>query len=158
MKEAGRHLALWTIEQGVRPEVVIGSEGSSPLSTWVSYWLSEGEKTFSGRAVLSVNLERLEGRFAFHPTQMSLVSGKRALVVDDIAHTGKTLGEMIQLTRLIRGSVNGVAVLANRGVITRDHLEVPEFFSLFQTPYPSWDENNCELCRRGAPRAIRVRN
>lgn len=73
--------------------------------------------------------------------------GRRALVVDDILTTGKSVRETLAALALQPVSVAGVAVLVDRSGGTVD-FGVP-LFSLLELAIETWDAVGCPLCAAG---------
>jgi orotate phosphoribosyltransferase len=80
-----------------------------------------------------------------------LVAGKNVLVVDDILTTGGSVKKVIAAVRALGGNVVGVGALCNRGGITAEQLDVPEFSALVDIPLDAWDEADCPLCKANVP-------
>ena len=79
------------------------------------------------------------------------VRGSRVLIVEDIVNSGKTVRGVINATRTLGGEVVAVLALCNRGGVTTEALDVPEFRALLNLEFNSWSEQECQLCREGVP-------
>lgn len=136
-----------------RINVVVGpANGGIILSQNVARLLTK----YNILEVLAAYTERPTGHKVFTLTRghHKIVTGRKVLVVDDIATSGGSLRETIQATRQAGGTVVGVAVICNRGGVTAAHLDDPpptEFFWLCQMELESWPEADCPLCQKGVP-------
>ena len=74
---------------------------------------------------------------------------ERALVVEDVVTTGGSVKEVISLLREAGAIVLGVGSIVDRSG-GRASFGVP-FHSLITMDAPSWDEEDCPLCRGGLP-------
>jgi orotate phosphoribosyltransferase len=141
---AGRQVRYPGIEAVVGPAM-----GGAILSQWVSRHL--GIK--AGKDVLALYAERSEGGgFELRRGYDRLVTGKRALVVEDVITTGGSVKGVIEATQAAGGIVAGVACLVNRGGVTAEQIGSPaEIVSLVDLPLESWEPGDCPLCAAGMP-------
>lgn len=139
-------------------EVVVGPEkGGIILSQWVAYHLSE----MTHKEVLAFYAEKDgHGGFILKRGKAEMrVAKKKVLVVEDILTTGGSAKKVIELVRILKGSVIGLGVLCNRGGVMREDVANPlELFSLVGTDFiekkvdlKTWLPEECELCAKGVP-------
>jgi hypothetical protein len=84
-----------------------------------------------------------------------LILGKNVLVLDDVATTGGSVGEVVKTVQLHGGIVAGVGVLWNRGDVTSaDFGNVPKFVSVVNRGFGTFTPEGCARigpCSRGVP-------
>lgn len=78
------------------------------------------------------------------------VKGEKVLVIDDILTTGRSVEEVIRAVKDAGGKVVGVAILVARHQVASDRFGVP-LVILLQVELASWPEEDCPLCKEGAP-------
>ena len=92
-------------------------------------------------AVQSLTTPTQPKRVFLDPNQLSLVVGKRVLIVDDAVSTGGTLAAVMALLSELGASVQGAVVAMRQGQAWRDKLR-PEFSEsvpgVFDTPRLQW--------------------
>ena len=130
-------------------EVVIApATGGIVLSQGVARHLSE----LTGRDVLSVYSEKVDGTFVIKRGYDKIVAGRRTLVVEDILNSGGSARGTVVATRTCGGEVIGVAALWNRNEVTTKMLDdVPLLFSLVNMKLQVWPEADCPSCAQGIP-------
>ena len=131
-------------------EVVIGPAiGAAILSQWTAYHLSD----MTGQDVHSVYADKDgQGGFVIKRGYDKMVKGKRILVVEDLTTTGGSVKKVVEAVRAAGGEVVGVVVLCNRGEVTKAQAGDPPVFDQLVTLHlESWDEADCDLCKRGIP-------
>lgn len=79
----------------------------------------------------------------------SISPGERALVVDDINTTGKSVRQVMEAVAREGGTVVGIGVLVNRSEQKPD-FGVP-FFSCHRAITPAYPPQNCPLCNAQIP-------
>jgi orotate phosphoribosyltransferase len=104
-----------------RPVVVYGMKG-----------LASGKR----RVTLPVEFQRL------------IREGTKVLLVEDLVSTGSTLDLLIDLVEQLGGHVAGVGCLWRR---TSVELNGKPVFSLVSRDFPTYNPEDCPLCRRGVP-------
>ncbi len=89
---------------------------------------------------------RLELRrgFAVRPRE-------RTLVVEDVITTGGSAAEVIGLVKAAGGDPVGVGALVDRGERGRPSTAGVPVRALLHLEAPSWEPEECGLCRRGLP-------
>jgi len=139
---------------GDNVEVVIAPAiGGVILSQWIAYHLSG----LTGREVLGVYAEKIEGKIEGHSFVIKrgydkLVTGKNVLVVEDVLTTGNSAKKVTEAVRAIDGKVVGLGALCNRGGITpEDVADVPKIFSLVNIKLNTYEESSCPLCKKNIP-------
>lgn len=85
------------------------------------------------------------GGLVFRRAHKMLVSGKRVLIVEDIATTGGSVKKAMDLVRSCDGELLGIGFLWNRGGVD---FGVPSF-SLITKQFPSYASDECPLCAKG---------
>uniref|UniRef100_UPI003D7C749F phosphoribosyltransferase n=1 Tax=Kineococcus sp. SYSU DK005 TaxID=3383126 RepID=UPI003D7C749F len=99
--EAVNELATAIARDGYRPEVLLGiARGGLPLAAGLAYALDVKETgTINVEFYTGVD-SRLEEPVVLAPTvDLAELSGRRVLVVDDVADTGRTLGVVVDMVR-----------------------------------------------------------
>ena len=104
-----------------RPVVVYGMKG-----------LASGKR----RVTLPAEFQRL------------IREGTKVLLVEDLVSTGSTLELLIDLVEQLGGHVAGVGCLWRR---TSVELSGKPVFSLVSRDFPTYNPEECPLCRRGVP-------
>ena len=75
------------------------------------------------------------------------------MVKDDITN-GVATRALIQAVRNMGGTVIGVGIICNKGVITEGCLNVPKFEALVTVPMKIFSEHDCKIsgpCSEGIP-------
>jgi orotate phosphoribosyltransferase len=75
--------------------------------------------------------------------------GKRVLVVEDVITTGGSVKEVMELVRNAGGIIAGIGAIVDRTGGKID-FGVP-FASVISIEVPSFEADNCPLCRKGLP-------
>lgn len=131
-------------------DVVVGPAiGAAILSQWVAYHLTEmrGEEVYGAYADKDG-----QGGFILKRGYDQIVRDKRILVVEDLTTTGGSIKKVVETTRSAGGTIVGAIVIVNRGDVTREQVGNPdEFTALVDLQLESWEEGECELCKRGIP-------
>jgi orotate phosphoribosyltransferase len=104
-----------------RPVVVYGAKG-----------LSRGKR----RVTLPVEFQRL------------IRPGTRVLLIEDLVSSGSTLNLLIELVEQHGAQVVGVGCLWRRTSVEVDGKPV---FSLVSRDFPTYNPEECPLCRKGVP-------
>jgi len=102
------------------------------------------------KEILSVYAEEENGERVFKRGYDKLIQDKNVVIVDDVVTTGGTVKKMISAVQKLGGKVIAVIVLCNRGGLTEKDLGVP-FFALTNISLEAWPEEECPLCKEGAP-------
>lgn len=92
--------------------------------------------------------ERNEGKMELR-RGFSMPDGAKVLVVEDVVTTGGSVKEVIEVMRAQGAEVVGVASIVDRSNGKVD-FGVP-FYSLLSMDIPSYEENECPLCKQGLP-------
>src|SRR3989344_5422800 len=131
-------------------EVVVGpTMGAAILSQLTAYHLSE----MTGREVYGVYADKDgEGGFMLRRGYDQIAKDKNVLVVEDLTTTGGSIKKVVDLVREAGGKVIGAIAIVNRGDVTKQSVgNPPVFVSLVSLHLESWDEDECELCKKGIP-------
>lgn len=123
--------------------------GGIVLSQWTAYFLSQ----MTGKDVLGVYTEKtLDKNQVFTRGYDKLVTGKRVLVIEDLANTGGSVKKVVDSVREVGGEVAAVCVMVNRNPegVTTETMGAP-FDSLAVFKAEAWDQKDCSLCKQGVP-------
>lgn len=128
--------------------------GGIILSQWTAYHLTQ----LKGKEILGIFTEK-----TLYKNQIltrgydKLVKNKNVLVIEDVTNTGGSVLKVINSIKGAGGKIMAVSVLVNRDPdgITSETFSTT-FFPLAQIKVPSWEENDCQLCRKGVPINIAV--
>jgi len=143
-----RAMAERFADKGV--EVVIGPAiGAAILAQWVAYHLTD----ITGNDVSAAYADKDgQGGFILKRGYDALVKGKKTLIVEDLTTTGGSVKKVVEAVRAAGAEVVGVVALANRGGVTaKDIGDPPVFEALVDVELESWEEADCELCKKGIP-------
>ena len=80
---------------------------------------------------------------------LTLDTGARVLVVDDVLTTGGSVNEVIGAVKLLGGNVIGIGVLVDR--TGQDIKFDAPLFSCIRAPATTYQPNECPLCTAGIP-------
>ena len=89
-----------------------------------------------------------DGTFLLKRGYDELVKGRHVIVVEDILTTGGSAAETVKAVRRAGGIVIGLCAIVNRGGVTREQLDVPEFHALLDVNLDSWTRDECPLCKK----------
>lgn len=123
--------------------------GGIILSTWTAYHSTK----LKGKEILGVYTEKdAEKNQIFTRGYDKLVTGKNVLVIEDLTQTGGSVKKVIDSVRSVGGTVINVCVMVNKDPknITEETIGAP-FTWLATLPVPTYDENECPLCKSGVP-------
>ena len=98
--------------------------------------------------------ERVNGNMKFR-RGFSINEGQRVLLVDDVVTTGGSIFELIELVKIFKGNIIGIAVMfdrTNRGI----NFKYP-YFPLHTEKMYSWEHEDCPQCKNGIPLTNRGR-
>jgi len=129
--------------------VVAPAVAGIPFSQWTAHHLSKINK----REVLSVFTEKTEdNNQIFKRGYEELVKGKRVLVVEDTTTLGSSVKKVVVGVKKAKGKVVAVCVMVNRDpkAVNSKTIGAP-FYSLAVLKIPSYEENNCPLCKARIP-------
>lgn len=138
-------------------EIVIApAVGGTILSQWTAYHLSKLKK----KEVLSVYTEKDKGTTAsasesnqiFRRGYEKYVKNKKVLVIEDLTTTGVSVKKLINTVKGAGGKVVAVCVMVNRDpkLVNSKTIGAP-LSSLGVWEIPSYDEENCPLCKNNIP-------
>lgn len=103
--------------------------------------------SLGARAIFS---ERVDGKMVFR-RGFFVNPGERILAVEDVVTTGGSIRETAQIAAEAGGKVVGTASIVHRFVDNPvDPTDFPHA-SLLQIHAPSFEPDNCPLCREGIP-------
>lgn len=89
--------------------------------------------------------ERVDGAMTLRRS-FSVVPGEKVLICEDVVTTGGSVKELIDLIESHGGVVVAVVSMIDRG---GERKFDNEYYPLIQLPTPSWDPEECELCKQG---------
>ena len=136
------------LDKGV--EVVVGpTMGAAILAQLVAFHLTE----LTGKEIYGIYADKDgQGGFQLRRGYDEIVKGKNVLVVEDLTTTGGSIKKVIEVARAAGGKVIGAIAIVNRGSVTKEAVgNPPIFISLVQLDLESWDESDCDLCKKGIP-------
>ena len=131
-------------------EVVIGpTMGAAILAQLVAFHLTE----LTSKEVYGVYADKDgQGGFILRRGYDEIVRGKNVLVVEDLTTTGGSIKKVVEVARDAGATVIGAIAIVNRGGVTRAAVgNPPIFLSLVELHLESWDESDCDLCKKGIP-------
>lgn len=131
-------------------EAVIGPAiGAAILAQWTAYHMSE----LTRREVYGVYADKDgQGGFIIKRGYDAVIKGKKTLVVEDLTTTGGSIRKVVEAARAAGADVVGAIALVNRGGVTKEDIGNPPVFDqLLNVDLESWDEADCELCKKGIP-------
>jgi orotate phosphoribosyltransferase len=143
-KEMAERFAKKNIDVVVGPAI-----GAAILSQWVAYHLTE---TYGHEVYGAYADKDGQGGFILKRGYDQIVKGKRILVVEDLTTTGGSIKKVVETARAAGGVIVGAIAIVNRGGVERAQVGNPEeVLSLVNLHLESWDEADCELCKKGIP-------
>lgn len=130
-------------------EVVIGpAVAAAILAQWTAYHLTEMLDT----EVYATYADKDgQGGFVIKRGYDKLMQGKKVLIVEDLTTTGGSIKKVVAAVKAAGGNVVGVSVLCNRGGVTATSVDSPKLESLVHVELDSWEEAECDLCKRKIP-------
>lgn len=110
------------------------------LAQWVGYFLEPRAKVIVGDPVGDVVVisERLD----------DYVRGKRVLLVDNVAHTGVTMGRTVKAIEAMGGEMIGGCALINTSDLV---VAGKPIYGLFNSMIEFHDPATCPMCAAGVP-------
>ena len=147
VSKIGRLFALKFKNKNI--EVVVSpAVAGIPFSQWTAYYLSK----ISKKEVLSVFTEKTpENNQIFKRGYDAVVKNKRVLVIEDTTTTGSSVKKVIRSVKKAHGKVVAVGVIVNRDKKVNTKSIGAPFSSLGFFKIPSYDLENCPLCKVGIP-------
>src|SRR3989441_7682152 len=135
-----KHFAQWPVDVVlstgpgalILSHCVARAHPSRPIVVYGTKGLSGGKR----RVTLPVEFQRL------------IREGAKVLLVEDLVSTGTTLSLLIDLVEEVGAHVVGVGCLWRR---TSVELNGKPVFSLVSRDFPTYDPQECPLCRKGVP-------
>ena len=131
-------------------EAVIGPAiGAAILAQWVAHHLSE----LTHKEVYAVYADKDgQGGFVLKRGYDGIVKGKRTLIVEDLTTTGASIKKVLDAAETAGAHILGAITICNRGGVQRGDVGNPPVFDFLANVHlESWDENTCELCKKGIP-------
>ena len=135
-----KHFAPWPVDVVlstgpgalILSHCVARAHPSRPIVVYGTKGLSGGKR----RVTLPVEFQRL------------IREGTKVLLIEDLVSTGTTLSLLINLVEEVGAQVAGVGCLWRRTSVEFDGKPV---FSLVSRDFPTYDPEECPLCRKGIP-------
>jgi orotate phosphoribosyltransferase len=130
--------------------------GGTILSQWTAYHLSK----LKDKEILSIYTEKDKGTTAsaseseqiFRRGYDTYVKGQNILVIEDLTTTGLSVKKLVQVVKQTGGNVVAVCVMVNRDPKLANSKSVgAPFSSLAVLEVPSWEPNDCPLCKQNMP-------
>jgi orotate phosphoribosyltransferase len=114
---------------------------------------ADGSRKLSGMVQNSEELVIKSPKMALKRGYDKVVKGKRALVLEDVLNTGKSVQGTVYATREAGAFVVGVGSICNRsgGKVTAQSLQIPVLESLVNLNLVTHPEDNCPLCMDNVP-------
>jgi orotate phosphoribosyltransferase len=137
---AGKMLAEAVSAAGLEPQLIVAPAMGG---------LIIGHETARALDVPFIFTERSGGTmvlrrgFGFEP-------GHKVVVVEDVVTTGKSTREVIEILRGLGAEVVGVASMVNRSGVPQPFEPLPSR-ALLEVEFPTWNPEDCPLCREGVP-------
>ncbi|MBI4669406.1 MAG: orotate phosphoribosyltransferase [Elusimicrobia bacterium] len=107
-----------------------------------------GQEVARAKKCRAIFTERVNGVMVLR-REFHINKGEKLLVVEDVLTTGRSTGEVVNLTRTHGAKVVGVAAIIDRSVVAPT-FEIP-FRSLISYPLEIYPADNCELCKKNVP-------
>jgi len=129
--------------------VVAPALGGIILSQWTAFHLSK----LKGKEIFGVYTEKdAEKNQIFTRGYDKFISGKKVLVIEDLATTGGSVLKVVNSVRNAGGTVMAVSVMVNRNpdMVNADMMGAP-FSALGVLKAEAFDEHTCPLCKQGVP-------
>jgi orotate phosphoribosyltransferase len=119
------------------------------LSQWTAYHLTE----LTGREIYAVYADKDgNGGFVVRRGYDQIIKGKNVLIVEDLTTTGGSIRKVVEAAQAAGATVIGAIALCNRGDVTKEAVGNPPVFDqLLKVHLDSWEESECEMCKRGIP-------
>lgn len=133
-----------------KADAIVGpAVGAAILSQWVAYHLG----ALTGKDVAGVYADKDgAGGFVVRRGYDRILSGKRAIVVEDLLTTGGSVQKTIEAARKVGANIVGVTAICNRGDVTAAMIgNPPNFKPLLNVHLESWEEKDCPMCARNVP-------
>ena len=128
--------------------VIAPATAGIALSQWVTHHL----RMLGAGSPLALYADKMpDGSFALRRNYDQLARGKRALVVEDIINTGKSIRGTIRAAWDCQANVIGASALANRGEVSAEDLNIPMLHSLVNPKLKKYPAVACPLCIAGVP-------
>ena len=135
-----KHFAQWHVDVVlatgpgalILSHCVARAHPSRPIVIYGTKGLSGGKR----RVTLPVEFQRL------------VRPGGKVLLVEDLVSTGSTLNLLVNLIEQLGGQVIGIGCLWRR---TSVEVGTRPVFSLVSRDFPTYDPQDCPLCKKGAP-------
>ncbi len=135
-----KHFAQWPLDLVlstgpgalILSHCVARAHPSRPIVIYGTKGLSGGKR----RVTLPVEFQRL------------VRPGAKALLVEDLVSTGSTLNLLINLVEQLGAQVVGMGCLWRRTTVDVGDRSV---FSLVSRDFPTYDPQDCPLCKKGVP-------
>ena len=130
-------------------EAVIGPAVAAAI---MAQWTASHLTDMLGKEIYATYADKDgSGGFVIKRGYDKLISGKKTLIVEDLTTTGGSVRKVVAAARAAGADVVGVAVLCNRGGVTAASVDVPVLDALVKVELDSWDEVDCDLCKRAIP-------
>ncbi|HVZ11991.1 MAG TPA: phosphoribosyltransferase family protein [Patescibacteria group bacterium] len=120
----------------------------------LGYEISRVLTRMEGRKVFNYYAEKVPGKqdLYFGRGYYEALSGFKTLLVDDIVTTGGSL-KRLKAALPNNATVIGAGLLANRGDVTAEAVDIPELYALATFEIPNYEPGPqaCPGCREGIP-------
>jgi orotate phosphoribosyltransferase len=139
-ERAGELLAETIEEAGLEPQIIVAPAMGG---------LIIGHETARALDLPFIFTERADGVMTLR-RGFGLEPGQRVVVVEDVVTTGKSTREVIEILGGFGAKVIGVASMVNRSGVSQPFAPLPSH-ALLEVEFPTWPQDECPLCREGAP-------
>jgi orotate phosphoribosyltransferase len=93
--------------------------------------------------------ERADGEMVLR-RGFAVAPGQRIIIVEDVVTTGKSTREVIEILEADGAEVVGLASMVNRSGVSNP-FEPRPYRALLEASFPTWNADECPLCRDGVP-------
>ncbi len=137
---AGSRLAAALLEAGHEPDVVVAPALGGLIIGYAAAAALDRPFLFT---------ERSDGRMSLR-RGFGFAMGQRVAIVEDVVTTGRSTREVVEVVEAAGARVVAMAALVNRSGRTNPFDPLP-FVPLLEVAFPTWDPDDCPLCRAGEP-------
>ena len=127
------------IDRSRRTTMLAPVDAGVPVAFWA------GEQLDVDRIIWSTNTN---GKWGLRPF-INLDKADQVMIVDDLIHTGKTLGGVVDFVKGTGASVLGISVIVDRRADPKKDFKGLRVHSALQLPAVTFDAKKCPLCKKG---------
>jgi orotate phosphoribosyltransferase len=130
---------LHGIDATKRTTVLAPVDAGVPVAFWA------GEQLDVDRIIWAV---QANAKWRLRPF-INLDKADQVIIVDDLIHTGKTLGGVVEFVKGTGASILGIAVIVDRRDDPKKEFKSLRVHSALQLPAVTYDAKKCEPCKKG---------